>query len=181
MIYSPNKTLYGNFKIYEVFKSSTADRLGIDNIPKGKLLDSVLEKAEQVAIHIAQPVRDEFGSFSPNSWFRGEELERAITKNSFIKWCASPMKYGHKGYHPLTDYDEAWAEYFSRKSHPTGGAIDFEKSGVDNRVIFNWCKENLPAFDQLIAEFMKPDNPSAGWIHGSYSAIKNRQQIIEIK
>ena len=177
MIYSPNKTLYGNFKMHEVCKSSTAVRLGIDNTPS----DEVLERAEQTCIHILQPVRDEFGSLTANSWFRCEELERAITRNSFVKWCQQPEKYNHEGFDPLTDYQEAWELYFSRKSHPMGEAVDFEKAGVDNRAMFNWCKANLPAFDQLIAEFMKADDSSAGWIHGSFSANNNRQQIIEIK
>ena len=70
MIYSPNKTLYGNFKMYEVSKSRTAERDGIDNTPSAE----VLERAEQVAKHILQPVRDEFGSFTPSSWFRCEAL-----------------------------------------------------------------------------------------------------------
>jgi len=172
MIYSPNKTLHGNFKYYEIFKSKTAERLEIDNIPKGIELDNILEVAEQTCIHILQPVRDEFGSLSPSSWFRCEELEKAITIKSFQRWC---VKHGldHK-------HEEAWKAYFMKKSHPKGEAVDFEKAGVSNILMFNWCKFNLDNFDQLIAEFMKPDIPSAGWIHGSFSDI-NRKQIFEIK
>ena len=169
MIYSPNKVLHGNFKMYEIAKSSTALRLGIDNTPSNE----ALECAEQVAIHILQPVRDAFGSFSPNSWFRCEELEKAITQKGFRRWC---MMRG------FSDNDSAaWHEYFSRKSHPKGEAVDFEISGVSNIVLFDWCKENISDYDQLIAEFMKQDDESAGWIHGSYSGIKNRNQILEIK
>ena len=168
MIYKPNKVLYGSFRMYEVAKSSTAIRLGIDNTPS----DEVLERAEQTCIHILQPVRDEFGSLSPSSWFRCEELEKAITVVSFKKWCI------RKNISYLLD--ESWEEYFNLKSHPKGEAVDFEKAGVSNIVMFNWCKNNLEQFDQLIAEFMKPDDPSAGWIHGSNSVI-NRKQIFEIK
>lgn len=169
MIYSPNKTLHGNFKMYEVAKSSTAIRLGVDNTPS----DEVLEIAEQTCIHILQPVRDEFGSLSPSSWFRCEELERAITKKSFARWIVR---------HNMQDRSDehCWNMYFRRKSHPKGEAVDFEKAGVSNIVMFDWCKENLEQFDQLIAEFMKPDDESAGWIHGSNSVI-NRKQIFEIK
>jgi len=158
--------------MYEVCKSSTAVRLGIDNTPS----DKILEVAEQVAIHILQPVRDQFGGFSPNSWFRCEELEKAICKSSFERWLKN------MNYEAMTEdqHEEHWQEYFIRKSHPRGEAVDFEKAGVDNRTIFNWCKENLPAYDQLIAEFMKKDDPNAGWIHGSYSD-NNRMQIKEIK
>lgn len=170
MIYSPNKTLYGDFKMHEVAKSSTAIRLGIDNTPSNE----VLERAKQVAIHIIQPVRDHFGiPFSPNSWFRCEELEKAITKKGFRSWC---MMRGYS-----ENDSAAWREYFSRKSHPKGEAVDFEIAGIDNVFLYNWCKENLPEYDQLIAEFMKPDNASAGWVHGSFSQDNNRMQLIEIK
>lgn len=174
MIYSPNKTLHGNFKMYEVAKSSTAVRLNIDNTPSSE----ILEAAEQVAIHILQPVRDHFGiPFSPNSWFRCEELERAITKNSFPAWCE------RKGYSMTTLelVEEAWKIYFAKKSHPKGEAVDFEIPGISNTILFDWCKDNLPAYDQLITEFMKVDSPSAGWCHGSYSVDNNRMHILEIK
>jgi len=167
MIYSPNKTLHGHFKMYEVARSSTAVRLGIDNTPS----DEVLERAEMVAKHILQPVRDEFGSISPTSWFRCEELEKTITINSFKNWC-----YRH---HLSSSHEESWQAYLLLKSHPKGEAVDFEKAGMSNIVMYNWCKLNLPAYDQLIAEFMKKDDGSAGWIHGSYSE-NNRMQLIEI-
>lgn len=178
MIYSPNKTLHGNFKVYEVFKSRTADRLKIDNVPKGKELDAVLEVAEQACIHIIQPVREHFGiPFSPNSWFRCEQLERAICESSFYSWAEK------RRYEMLTtdQIEDAWQVYFERKSHPTGGGIDFEIPSIDNLALYDWCKDNLPVYDQLIAEFMKKDDPTAGWVHGSHSLGDNRMQLIEIK
>ncbi len=166
MIYSPRKTLYGNFKMYEVAKSGTATRLGIDNTPP----EYVLDKAEQVCKHILQPVRDEFGPFTPSSWYRCEELERAITVAGFTRFM-------HTAGYKEDEREAAWDDYYSRKSHPKGEAVDFEIVGVPNAVVFNWCRNALPKFDQLIAEFMKRDNPSAGWIHGSYSNLHNRNQI----
>ena len=175
MIYSPRKKLYGNFTMGEVAKSPIAERLEIDNTPS----DDVLDRAEQVAIHILQPVRDHFGiPFSPNSWFRCEELEREITRKSFPEWCLQPARYNHKGYDINTEYDEAWAEYFSRKSHPKGEGVDFEIPGIDNHVLYKWCTGNLPEYDQLISEFMKPDDPTAGWVHGSYCIDGNRMQQV---
>ncbi len=168
MIYSPNKTLHGNFKMREVAKSRTAERLGIDNTPS----DTVLERAEQVAIHIAQPVRDEFGSYSPNSWFRCEALEKVITRTSFKRWVIRNKMQSRSEW-------DSWRIYFNRKSHPRGESIDFEIPGVSNSTVYNWCKLNLPEYDQLIAEFMKEDDPTAGWIHGSH-AKGNRMQLIEI-
>ena len=167
-----NKTLHGNFTVSEVSKSSTATRLGIDNTPS----QQVLERAELAAIHILQPARDHFGiPFSPNSWFRCEELERVITDTSFRAWC------NRHGYNYVAQHDEAWADYFSRKSHPKGQSVDFEIPGIDNQVLYTWLKENILEYDQLIAEFMKQDDPSAGWCHGSYSLENNRMQLIEIK
>lgn len=154
--------------MYEVARSSTASRLGIDNTPD----EFVLSNAYQVAEHILQPVRDEFGSFSPSSWFRCEALEKVLTRKSFIRWCAK---------HGLSYADpDAWKAYFMRKSHPRGEAVDFEIIGVSNAKVFEWCTDNIPEFDQLIAEFMKPNNDSAGWIHASYSFGDNRQQILNI-
>lgn len=169
MIYQPNKTLYGNFKMYEVAKSDTAVRLGIDNTPS----DVVLDAAYEVAKNILQPVRDEFGiPFSPQSWYRCEALEHAITKRSFSRW--------HKKHFPMLDVEAAWVKYFKRKSHPKGEAVDFEIMNVSNHTLFNWCKLHLPEFDQLIAEFMKQDDSTAGWIHCSYTG-NNRNQVLEIR
>lgn len=168
MIYSPNKVLYGNFKMYEVARSSTAARLDIDNTPS----DDVLECAEMVAKHILQPVRDQFGSFTPSSWFRCEELEKVLTKKSFQHWCNK---------HAMNASDTmAWHAYLTLKSHPKGEAVDFEVVGVDNNLLYKWCKENLPMYDQLIEEYTKFSDPSAGWVHASYSTKQNRKQILKI-
>lgn len=170
MIYSPNKTIYGDFKMWEVAKSPTADRLQIDNTPP----DFVLERAELVAMHILQPVRDHFGiPFSPNSWYRCEQLEREITRKSFAHWV---QQHKLQGRNP----EDAWAMYFALKSHPKGEAVDFELPGVSNLTLYNWCQYNLPEFDQLIAEFMKRDDLTAGWVHASYTIGHNRKQAFDI-
>ena len=79
MIYQPNKVLHGSFRYYEVFKSAAADRNEINNIPEGVELDRILSNAEQTAIHILQPTRNEFGLVAIGSWYRCEELEKVIT------------------------------------------------------------------------------------------------------
>jgi len=153
--------------MYEVCKSATAIRLGINNIPS----EEILEKAYEVARHILQPVRDKFGPIAPTSWYRCEELEKVITERHFTKWCEE------REYSELDDY--AWQEYYESKSHPKGEAVDFEKYGVRNGYMFNWCKDNFKNYDQLIAEFMNSNDPSAGWIHASYNN-NNRMQLINI-
>ena len=175
MIYAPHKMLYGNFRMSEVARSSTASRLGIDNTPS----DKVLEIAEQLCINFLQPIRDHYGiPFSPSSWFRCEALEREVTKNSFSRWA------NDNGYNLVTleDLEYAWSEYFRLKSHPKGEAVDFEIPGIDNHKLFDHIYEmkNIE-FDQLISEFMKKEDPYAGWIHGSYSNGHNRNQVVYIK
>lgn len=65
-----------NFWLSELVKSSTADRLDIDNWPTDQY---VIDNLKQVAINILQPVRDHFGvPIQPNSGFRCLELNRAV-------------------------------------------------------------------------------------------------------
>lgn len=67
--------LSNNFYLSEVIKSSTADRHGIDN----SLPEELIDNARAVAENILQPVRDHFKTpYSPNSWFRCEELNSLI-------------------------------------------------------------------------------------------------------
>lgn len=65
-----------NFRLYELIKSSTANRLGIDNYPKEK---QIIEKLKLTTQNILQPVRDYYQvPFSPNSGYRCLELNRAL-------------------------------------------------------------------------------------------------------
>ena len=58
--------------------------------------------------------------------------------------------------------------------HVKGEAIDLSGGNkVENKKLFNWCKENLE-FDQLINEY------DFTWVHISYT-VKNRKQILAIK
>lgn len=64
-----------NFSLEEMIKSSTATRLGIENVPGVE----EIENLEALAVNILQKVRDHYGkSFSPNSGFRCLELNRAL-------------------------------------------------------------------------------------------------------
>ncbi|MBK9479869.1 MAG: peptidase M15 [Bacteroidetes bacterium] len=62
--------------------------------------------------------------------------------------------------------------------HVTGEAIDIDADifgGVTNKEIFEFAKNNLK-FEQLISEFNTNGQPS--WIHISYKATGNRNQIL---
>ena len=62
-------------------------------------------------------------------------------------------------------------------SHMNGEAMDITSmGGKSNLEMFYWIKDNLE-FDQLIWEFGKEPK----WLHVSYSAVKNRKQILVTK
>ena len=152
------------FKEYEVSKSNTATRLGIDNEPS----DEVMARATILATSVLDPIREQFGPLSPQSWYRSEALERAITWNSgFRRWCANRV---------ITRSESAWVEYFARKSHPKGEAADIELPTVDNEALYNWIRDSKLVFDQLILECHTSGNPRSGWVHVSCRASNNRMQ-----
>lgn len=168
MVYQPNTRLSTNFIMREVARSNVADRWGIDNTPSA----IVLRRAEDLAKNILQPVRNKYGiSFSPNSWYRCEQLERIIAKNGFERWC---NRHGYSSYDA-----RAWVLYLSKKQHPTGMAADIEIPGVNNDRLFDWIKDNLK-YDQLIREFRRAGDPASGWVHVSFNADGNRMQAFQI-
>lgn len=60
--------------------------------------------------------------------------------------------------------------------HAKGEAADIEIPGVSNLALARWIAANL-TFDQLIAEAVKANDPSAGWVHVSY-APRMRGQVL---
>jgi len=168
------------FTVEEVEFSDTAIRLNIPN----KAPEVVLARARKVGVHVMDPIRENWDiPFRPNSWYRSEPLEKVITWNSgFRRWCAKHAKPWIKQeilYKHLA-VKAAWDEYFTRKQHPTGGAVDHEIASVDNDALFFWIKKNLD-YDQLIREFPKPGIPNSGWVHVSYvSESENRHQYFSV-
>ena len=159
--------LSDNFYAAEVSKSYIAQRNGIDNTPPPE----VLAHAKALAVNCLQPIRDHFGvPYTPQSWYRCEELEKLVTKNSYPKWLRK------KG---LSDSEENWALYFSLKSHPEGEACDIEVPGVANDDLFGWCADNLE-FDQLIRECAVPGDPTSGWVHISFREGNNRREVFSL-
>jgi len=154
-----------HFTLRELERSSTAARLEIDNTASQKVIDN----AKRLAILLLEPIREHFGiSFSPNSWYRSESLEKVITKTGYTKWCRR---------HDKKLNELSWNEYFARKSHPNGQAVDIEIVGVDNDELFRWIKEDSGLeYDQLIREFAKEGDPQSGWVHISYNRMHNRMQ-----
>lgn len=56
----------------------------------------------------------------------------------------------------------------STSQHMNGEAADIEIAGVRNDTIWEYINQSLP-FDQVIAEKLKSDDGTAGWIHVSYA------------
>lgn len=149
---NPRDAVSANFKIYELTKSDTADRRGIDNSLKSV---KQIQAAVYLSRNILQPVRDEFGRFSPNSIFRSQELERSL-KNKRLPWK-------------------------SKSQHTKGNACDIEVPGLTTMELAKWITENLE-FDQVICEcYNASKGPNSGWVHASIvppGAGQNRKNVL---
>ena len=106
--------------------STTATRRGLDNTPNvGQLLNMKL-----LAEKVFEPLRDWVGGpIRINSFFRGEELNKAIGGSSKSQHC--------KG--QAIDIDDTFGR-------------------MTNAEMYHWIKEYLE-FDQMIWEFGDDDNP----------------------
>ena len=168
-----------HFHDWEVGKSSTAERLGIDNTPP----EVVMDRAIILATGVLDPIREEFGAYSAQSWYRCELLEQALTwKTGFRNWCRRKNRAwaaSTAALHVRPDVNLAWAQYFARKSHPRGEAGDIEVVGISNDDLYAWVEKNL-VFDQLIREFPKEGDPRSGWVHVSLRKRDNRRQAFTI-
>lgn len=172
----PSTKISPNFRFSEMVKSRTADGLGIDNA--SYVTEEIFQNMLRLCSNILEPVRDYAGKgFSPNSVFRSEMLEKAITwggdntNSSYARWCRKKS---------LAVNEQTWPKYYARKSHPKGNAADHEISGIDNLELFSWIRDNLE-YDQLILEFYKENDPTSGWVHASYSSPEtNRKQVFKI-
>lgn len=104
----------------EAIKSITAIRLGIENIPN----DYELQNMELIAEKVFEPLRKAVnGPIKINSFFRNEELNKAIGGSSTSQHCQGRA----------IDIDDFYG-YFS------------------NSYMYHYIKNNLD-FDQLIWEF----------------------------
>lgn len=154
-----------HFTLEEAGRSQNATRLEIDNAPPKQIYPALVAFADNVL----EPIRADFKiPFTPTSWYRSPEYERALCWNSFLIWCANRKREPNAG---------NWADYLTRKSHPKGEAGDLKLAGVSTFSLAKWILKNL-AFDQLILEFHKKGEPDSGWVHVSYSLTRNRNQVL---
>lgn len=142
-----------NFRLYELTWSETAARRQIDNRIDN---DEVLRAAVHLTRQVLQPLRNRYGSFTPNSVYRGQALERALK--------AKP------------------ASWISTSQHTEGRACDVEIVALPTLDLARWASENLPEFDQIICECYDPrKGPNSGWVHISLvppGRGRNRRQVL---
>jgi hypothetical protein len=133
----PQDRIAMHFLLYELTLSETADRQRIDNrIPN----DEVLRSAVHVARQVLDPVREAFGSFTPNSVFRCQALERSL-KSKPSSWI-------------------------STSQHAEGRACDVEIVAKPTLELAAWARDHLASFDQIICECYDPrKGPNSGWVH----------------
>jgi hypothetical protein len=149
----PLSRIAPNFRVYELMRSEVAERQRIDN---RFATDEDLRCAVHIARAVLQPIRDAFGTFSPNSVFRSQALERAL-KNRPSSWI-------------------------STSQHTQGRACDVEIPGLPTLDLARWAAAKLATFDQIICECYDPrKGPNSGWVHVSLlppGAGANRRQVL---
>jgi hypothetical protein len=135
----PRTLIAPNFRAYELTQSELAARRGI---PNSFASEQHLRAAIHLARQVLQPVRAAFGSFTPNSVYRCQTLERAL-KNKPATWV-------------------------STSQHAVGEACDLEIVGMATLELAAWARDNLEDFDQIICECYDPrQGPNSGWVHVS--------------
>jgi len=78
-----NEKITENFTYGEFIRSTTAIRLGIDNIPKDNI---IFKNIKNLAVEI-QKIRDEFGGIRILSGYRCPELNKAVGSSSTSLHC----------------------------------------------------------------------------------------------
>jgi hypothetical protein len=155
-----NQKLTPHFTVREMLRSNTAQREGIENLPEQEHIDN----ARLLSKHVFEPTREEFGPLSPQSWFRGEELEKFICKSAIDQWLKRRP-------------EKTVQDYLARKDHPKGYAGDIEKIGVSNYDLACWIRDNCQ-YKQLILEFPNVNDDRAGWVHVSYDPNELRMECL---
>lgn len=140
---NPRARISANFRLYELMRSDTAQRQGIDNRFAD---DETLRAAIHLARNVLQPIREHYKQpIAPNSVYRSQALERALKRRP--------------------------ASWISTSQHTQGCACDIEVPGVTTLDLAHWAVDALEDFDQIICECYDPRRgPNSGWVHISLRA-----------
>lgn len=147
-----------HFTLEAFTRSATAERLGINNTPSKEVIQNLTTTAEGLEkVRGVLQLHNE--AIEIDSGFRCEALEKVLTQKDFASWCARHDK------HPWD-----WVEYFSRKPHPKGYAVDFVCPAVGTPLeIVKKLAESDLQFDQLIQE--------GSWVHISFDPRMRREVL----
>jgi|TARA_B110000263_G_scaffold189317_1_gene166999 hypothetical protein len=132
-----------NFTLPELVKSSTAERLGISNMPDSA---QILVNLTNVANHILQPIRDEVGPLRVNSGYRGGALNKAVGGSKTSQHCwgeAADFESSRIGNYKLAcwvkenlDFDQLILEFYTQ-GQPSSGWVhcSFKTNGQNRKKI----------------------------------------------
>lgn len=138
------------FTMPEFSRSTTAQKLKIDNTPKGK----EKENLEALVDNVLDPVRKEWGHpINVTSGYRSLELNKAVGGAG-------------KSQHQTGEAADIVA----------GGKF----KGKENNFAIGKMIVRRGVFDQIIFEDCGKDDLLPRWIHVSYSRTKNRHQILKM-
>lgn len=191
-----NHKLSEFFNYGELIRSDNATKFNLENrVPISRT--DILESAIYTGKNLLDKLRNQFGSFVPNSWYRGPEVEYAATyRDGFVKYISKSYSRTQTGEPTAAELVSTvtntmflrdlvsransgsrtcglilnlWNNYYKGKQHPNGEAVDFEIAGSkSNKLLWDWIKASDLKYDQLILEFHKPQTgPFSGWVHGS--------------
>ncbi len=132
-----------HFELWEVERSSMAARFGITN----KLPVEYFENARNIADNILEPLRKQFGPFSPTSWFRSRILNNAVNgslHSQHLTACAVDfVRFGD----------------------------------CNLKYIYRWISEKLSYDQLILENFINSKNGKDAWIHVSFvSKDENRKE-----
>jgi uncharacterized protein YcbK (DUF882 family) len=130
--------LSNNFYLKEFTKSSTAIRHGLNNTPNA----TQIENLQVLCYNVLQPIRDEFGPFSPSSGYRSIELNDIIggSRNSqHTRGEAADIEVSgvsnvdlYKWIVDNCEFDQVILEYYE-KGDPHSGWVHVSSKNEDNR------------------------------------------------
>lgn len=128
-----------HFTLLEATKSQTALRLGIDNSPN----EDQVNNAELVCENILEPLRAEFGPFSPQSFIRVMALNRAVggsTRSDHLRGKAADIEIRGVDNYDLAiwirenlTYKQLILEYYT-DGEPSSGWVHVSYDPKDNRM-----------------------------------------------
>ena len=115
-----------NFSLSEMVKSATAVRLNVDNSPNSVHLVNLTH----LAIHILQPVRDQFGVITINSGYRSPTLNAKVGGSKTSQHCngqaadfesfSTPNPDLAKWISKNLDFDQLILEFYDGKDPNSG-------------------------------------------------------------